>query len=73
MLASIAVAVALELYGKRGAVHGWAVSVKSQRDSAGGKGWYRYEVLSTEDGSRTLAADVGVAACAGCHAQGATS
>lgn len=63
-------ATVLELYGKQGAVHGWAVSVKTQRDSAGGKGWYWYEVLSTEDGSRTLAADAGAASCVECHAQG---
>jgi cytochrome c553 len=63
-------AAVLELYGKRGAVHGWAVSVKTQADSAGGKGWYWYEVLSTEDGSRTLAAEAGAAACVECHGQG---
>jgi hypothetical protein len=60
----------LELYGKGGALHGWAVSIKTQGDSAGGEGWYWYEVLSVKDGKRTLAADRGVPACVECHARG---
>ena len=60
----------LELYGKRGALHGWAVSIKTQGDSAGGKGWYWYEVFSATDGNRTMAADRGVPACFECHAKG---
>ncbi len=60
----------LELYGKGGALHGWAVGIKTQGDSAGGQGWYWYEVLSVKDGNRTLAADRGVPACVECHAQG---
>jgi hypothetical protein len=63
-------AAVLELYGKAGALHGWAVGIKTQDDSADGKGWYWYEVLSVRDGNRTLAADRGVPACVECHAQG---
>jgi hypothetical protein len=61
-------AAVLELYGKRRGVHGWAGNVKSQGESAGGRGWY--EVLSTEDDSRTLAADAGGTACTECHVKG---
>ena len=63
-------AAVLELYGKGGALHGWAVGIKTQSDSAGGQGWYWYEVLSVTDGNRTLAADRGVPACVECHAKG---
>jgi hypothetical protein len=63
-------AAVLELYGAGGKLHGWAVSIKTQRDSAGGQGWYWYEVFSTKDGKRTLAADQGAPACAECHAKG---
>ncbi len=63
-------AAVLQLYGKSGKPHGWAVAIKVDAESAGGKGWYWYQVLSVEDGNRTLAADRGAPACAGCHAQG---
>lgn len=63
-------AAVLELYGSSGKLHGWAVGIKTQGDSAGGQGWYWYEVLSVKDGNRTLAADRGVPACVECHAQG---
>ena len=63
-------AAVLELYGKGGALHGWAVGIKTQSDSAGGQGWYWYEVLSVTDGHRTLAADRGAPACVACHVQG---
>ena len=33
-----AAAAVLELYGKGGALHGWAVAIKTQADSAGGAG-----------------------------------
>ena len=63
-------AAVLELFGKQGKVHGWAVSIKTQPDSAGGKGWFWYQVFSATDGNRTLAADRGVAVCTECHAKG---
>jgi hypothetical protein len=63
-------AAVLELYGKSGKLHGWAVAIKADVNSAGGQGWYWYEVLSVEDGKRTLAADRGAPACVECHAKG---
>jgi hypothetical protein len=63
-------AAVLELYGKAGKLHGWAVATKADANSAGGQGWYWYEVLSVEDGKRTLAADRGAPACVECHAKG---
>ncbi|MFO1205002.1 MAG: hypothetical protein U1E63_04585 [Burkholderiales bacterium] len=63
-------AAVLELYGSAGKLHGWAVAIKADADSAGGKGWYWYQVYSVEDGNRTLAADRGAPVCVECHAQG---
>jgi hypothetical protein len=58
-----------ELYsGDR--LFGWAVSVKTEPDSAEGDGWYWYEVFSTSDGSRPAADGNGVSLCTGCHAGG---
>ena len=59
-----------ELYDDRGALQGWAVMVKTQADSAGGKGWFWYEVTSTTEGSRPVAGGNGVPLCFGCHATG---
>ena len=59
-----------ELYAPdRTTLTGWAVEVKVQADSAGGQGWYWYEVFSTTDGSRPIEG-LGNAICTGCHAQG---
>ncbi|MBM4270058.1 MAG: hypothetical protein FJ144_26230 [Deltaproteobacteria bacterium] len=59
-----------ELYAGDGAtLLGWAVEVKTQSDSAGGQGWYWYEVFSTTDGSRPISGQ-GNPICTGCHAQG---
>ncbi len=53
--------------------YGYAVSVKAQPDSQGGKGWYWYETLSTTDanaiptrGDRT-GEGFGAGVCIGCH------
>lgn len=60
-----------ELYAAdRSTLTGWAVEVKLQDDSDGGRGWYWYEVFSTTDGSRPIEG-VGNSVCTGCHAQGA--
>lgn len=58
-------AVVKELYdaGDR-RVSGWAVMIKLDDDSAGGRGWYWYENI---DGS-IVAAGSGVPVCTGCHA-----
>lgn len=61
-----------ELYNADGkTLKGWAVMVKTDVDSQGGKGWYWYEVLSTTDSSRPVADGKGVTLCSGCHSQAA--
>jgi len=60
-----------ELYGSGDTITGWAVSLKTADDSAGGQGFYWYEVLSTTDPSSPVAAGNGVPLCFGCHAGGA--
>ncbi len=52
-----------ELYDAEGTRTGWAVSVKTDADSAGGEGWYWFEVL----GGDVVIDGNGVAACTGCH------
>lgn len=42
---------------------GWAVSVKTQADSAGGQGWYWYEIIN----GSVVADAKGLALCTGCH------
>jgi hypothetical protein len=37
-----------EMYDASGKLQGWAVMVKTSADSAGGKGWFWYEVTSTD-------------------------
>ena len=56
-----------EMYDGDGDLQGWAVMVKTQEDSAGGKGWFWYEVTSTRSGSNPVAAGNGVQLCQGCH------
>lgn len=59
-----------EMYDASGKLQGWAVMVKTAADSAGGKGWFWYEVTSTTDGSKPVAAGNGVPLCFGCHFTG---
>lgn len=59
-----------EMYDGSGKLQGWAVMVKTAADSAGGKGWFWYEVTSTTDGSKPVAAGNGVPLCFGCHFTG---
>ncbi len=59
-----------EFYDADGERTGWAVTVKTQAESATGQGWYWYEVTSVTDGSSPVAAGNGVALCWGCHASG---
>jgi len=56
-----------EMYDGDGDLQGWAVMVKTHADSAGGKGWFWYEVTSTRSGSDPVAAGNGVQLCQGCH------
>ncbi len=59
-----------EMFGEDGALQGWAVAIKTAAQSDGGNGWYWYEVTSTTDPSRPVAAGTGVTLCSGCHAAG---
>jgi len=59
-----------ELFDTSGELSGWAVSIKTQEDSAAGKGWYWYEILGTEEDSRVVADGNGVPLCFGCHTPG---
>lgn len=63
-------AVVKEMFTAKGDLRGWAVAVKTTADSAEGQGWYWYEVKSTTDNRRPVAAANGVGLCAGCHAAG---
>ena len=63
-------AVVKEMYTPGGELEGWAVMVKTQSDSAGGQGWYWYEVTSTAPGSEPVASGNGVPLCFGCHGNG---
>lgn len=51
-------------------LNGWAVSVKIEDDSAGGEGWYWYEVFSTAADAEPAVDGTGVDGCTGCHASG---
>lgn len=56
-----------ELYGDGSAVEGWAVELKTADDSAGGQGWYWYEIYSATDPSNPVAAGNGKSLCFNCH------
>lgn len=56
-----------EMYDDAGELQGWAVMVKTQDDSAGGKEWFWYETTNTIDASEVVAAGNGVQLCQGCH------
>jgi hypothetical protein len=49
---------------------GWAVSVKVADDSDAGKGWYWYEVFSTEATAKPAYEGVGKKLCRACHSDG---
>lgn len=59
-----------EMYDHDGTLAGWAVETKTQGASAGGDGWFWYEVTSTTDGSDPVAIGNGVPGCVNCHATG---
>lgn len=56
-----------ELHGDGSAVEGWAVELKTADDSAGGQGWYWYEIYSATDPSNPVAAGNGKSLCFNCH------
>lgn len=59
-----------EMYDANNELAGWAVMVKTQSDSEGGKGWYWYEVTSTKAATKAFASGNGVPLCFGCHSTG---
>ena len=59
-----------EMYDAERNLQGWAVMVKTAEDSAGGKGWFWYEITSTTDESNPVAVGNGVPLCFGCHTAG---
>jgi len=59
-----------ELFNPGGELSGWAVSVKTDKDSQAGKGWYWYEILGTNADDRVVADGNGVPLCFGCHTPG---
>jgi hypothetical protein len=59
-----------ELYLGSATVQGWAVMVKIQDTSDGGKGWYWYETFNATDPSKYSTAGSGVPLCYNCHAAG---
>jgi hypothetical protein len=59
-----------ELWGNGSKLLGWAVFVKTQADSAGGNGFYWYEIYNTTDPSSPVADGNGVGLCSGCHSNG---
>lgn len=63
-------AVVKEMFTESGDLRGWAVAIKTDADSDDGNGWYWYEVKSTTDNRRPVAAGKGVALCSGCHVAG---
>jgi len=66
----VGASIVKEMYDAGKKLLGWAVMVKTATDSKGGKGWFWYEVTSTTDGTKPVAAGNGVAMCAGCHGLG---
>jgi len=58
-----------ELYSSGTTVTGWAVGVKTQAASAGGAGWYWYEVFGTQPGASTIEGQ-NKSLCTNCHAAG---
>ncbi|MFT5368720.1 MAG: hypothetical protein ACI8V2_003687 [Candidatus Latescibacterota bacterium] len=63
-------AVVKEMYDANSTLQGWAVMVKTQKDSDQGNGWFWYEVTSPTKGDKPVAAGNGVPMCFGCHATG---
>lgn len=57
-----------ELWGDGNAMIGWAIEVKVQPESAGGDGWYWYELI----GDAEYGGGTGVGLCTGCHGGGGT-
>ncbi len=59
-----------ELYTASNQIYGWAVSLKTQANADGGRGWYWYEVLNKTPGAAPVVSANGFGGCTGCHAAG---
>jgi len=59
-----------ELFLGKSEVSGWAVLVKTEERSDGGKGYYWYEITSTRSGARSDDEGQGIKLCVGCHSTG---
>jgi hypothetical protein len=62
-------AAAVKELFKAGKHVGWAVSVKTAVDSASGKNWYWYEILSTAPRAKAAYEGRGVLICRDCHSE----
>lgn len=62
-------AAAVKELFKGGKHVGWAVAVKTSPDSAAGKNWFWYEVLSTAPAARAAYEGTGVEICRDCHTE----
>lgn len=63
----IGASIVKEMFDDSGVLQGWAVMVKTQADSAGGKGWFWYETTNVDNPTEVVAAGNGVQLCQGCH------
>lgn len=60
-----------ELYGKsKTTPFGWAVGIKTQAKSNGGKGWYWYEVFDTSPNTTNFIGGQNYSECTPCHSGG---
>jgi hypothetical protein len=59
-----------EMFSKDNELAGWAVAIKTQPLTDGGKGWFWYEVTSATDSSEIVTVGNGVRGCVGCHTPG---
>jgi murein DD-endopeptidase MepM/ murein hydrolase activator NlpD len=63
-------AAVMELLEADGRLAGWVVSVKTNLESDGGRGWFWYEVPNAVNSSGPVASGWGVSSCIACHANG---
>lgn len=63
-------AIVKEMFDAENVLAGWAVMVKTEPKSDGGKGWFWYEVTSTTDKDALAAIGNGVPGCQSCHTVG---
>jgi hypothetical protein len=62
-------AAAVKEFLQGDALTGWAMYIKTQETSDGGKGWYWYEVFDVTPGASAIGGQ-GSSTCTGCHSSG---